>query len=145
MRIARRSLPVEAGCPAASAAIVGAPHDHHLQPAIAAILQRWHRLLLEAMTAGGIEPQRTVRFTTMAIATVEDPVILCRINRSVAALHKVKTQLELLVTNAIPTHSNGHIRSSVLINSIRAPDSSGARRGRVRVIASRPANGTVER
>ncbi|MFD3746371.1 TetR/AcrR family transcriptional regulator [Nocardia sp. NPDC058633] len=91
----------EAGCPVVSVAVGGSPEDHHLHPEVANILHRWHDTLTSAITAEGIEPERAGRLATMAIASVEGAVILCRVNRSTTALDEVVEELRVLLAAAV--------------------------------------------
>ncbi|MFE7721786.1 TetR/AcrR family transcriptional regulator [Nocardia rhizosphaerihabitans] len=92
----------EAGCPIVSIAVGGSSDDRHLQPAVAGIIDRWHAALLTAIEADGVEPERAARLATMAIATIEGAVILCRVNRSTTALDDVIEELEALLTSVLP-------------------------------------------
>lgn len=91
-----------AGCPVVSVAVGSSPDDEHLQPSVAAIIQRWHTGLVTAIETDGVEPERARRLATMAIAAVEGAVILCRVNRSTAALDDVIDELEVVFTAALP-------------------------------------------
>lgn len=93
----------EAGCPVVSVAVGGSPEDRHLQPEVANILQRWHATLTVAITAEGVAPARAERLATMAIASVEGAVILCRVNRSTTALDEVVEELRILLGTAVQT------------------------------------------
>ncbi|MFE5478303.1 TetR/AcrR family transcriptional regulator [Nocardia sp. NPDC056541] len=93
----------EAGCPVVSVAVGGAPEDRHLQPEVAAILQRWHDTLAVAIAAEGVAPARAERLATMAIASVEGAVILCRVHRSTTALDEVVEELRVLLATAVGT------------------------------------------
>ncbi|MFD3458216.1 TetR/AcrR family transcriptional regulator [Nocardia fluminea] len=93
----------EAGCPVVSVAVGGSPEDRHLQPEVANILQRWHETLTVAITAEGVAPARAERLATMAIASVEGAVILCRVNRSTTALDEVVEELRILLATAVET------------------------------------------
>lgn len=91
----------EAGCPVVSVAVGGSPEDRHLQPEVANILHRWHDTLTVAITAEGVAPARAERLATMAIASVEGAVILCRVNRSTSALDEVVEELRVLLATAV--------------------------------------------
>ncbi|MGY0498202.1 TetR/AcrR family transcriptional regulator [Nocardia sp. FBN12] len=91
----------EAGCPVVSVAVGGSPEDRHLQPEVADILHRWHDTLTVAITAEGVAPARAERLATMAVASVEGAVILCRVNRSTTALDAVVEELRVLLATAV--------------------------------------------
>ncbi|MFJ2667730.1 TetR/AcrR family transcriptional regulator [Nocardia fluminea] len=93
----------EAGCPVVSVAVGGAPEDRHLQHEVANILLRWHKTLAVAITEEGVAPARAERLATMAIASVEGAVILCRVNRSTTALDEVVEELRILLGTAVQT------------------------------------------
>ncbi|MEU4812883.1 TetR/AcrR family transcriptional regulator [Nocardia fluminea] len=93
----------EAGCPVVSVAVGGSPEDRHLQPEVANILRRWHETLTVATAAEGVAPSRAERLATMAIASVEGAVILCRVNRSTTPLDEVVEELRILLGTAVQT------------------------------------------
>ncbi|MFD3430051.1 TetR/AcrR family transcriptional regulator [Nocardia fluminea] len=93
----------EAGCPVVSVAVGGSPEDRHLQREVANVLLRWHETLTVAITAEGVAPARAERLATMAIASVEGAVILCRVNRSTTALDEVVEELRILLGTAVET------------------------------------------
>lgn len=90
----------DAGCPVVSVAVGGAPDDRHLQPGIAEIFDRWRQALTTTLTAEGVEPARAGRLATMAIASVEGAVILCRVQRTTRPLDDVIAELATLLGTA---------------------------------------------
>ena len=64
---------------------------------------RWHETLTAAITAEGVAPARAERLATMAIASVEGAVILCRVNRSTTPLDEVVEELRILLGTAVQT------------------------------------------
>lgn len=91
-----------AGCPIVSVAVGGSSDDQHLQPAVAEIFQRWHRALVEAIIADGVDAQRAHRLATTAVAAIEGAIILCRIQRSTAPLDDVIAEFGSLIASATP-------------------------------------------
>ncbi|MFD6454802.1 hypothetical protein ACFWF3_28870 [Nocardia sp. NPDC060220] len=55
------------------------------------------------MAAEGVAPARAERLATMAIASVEGAVILCRVHRSTTALDEVVEELRVLLATAVGT------------------------------------------
>jgi AcrR family transcriptional regulator len=94
-----------AGCPVVSVAVGGSADDQHLQPAVAAIFQRWHQALADAIIADGVDAQRARRLATMAVAAIEGAIILCRAERSTAPLNDVIAELGSLIAAATSTAS----------------------------------------
>jgi TetR/AcrR family transcriptional regulator, lmrAB and yxaGH operons repressor len=96
-----------AGCPVVSVAVGGSPDDQRLQPAVAEIFGRWHQALAEAIIADGVDRLRADRLATMAVASIEGAIILCRVGRSAAPLNDVIAEFESLVASATSAASSG--------------------------------------
>jgi TetR/AcrR family transcriptional regulator, lmrAB and yxaGH operons repressor len=91
-----------AGCPVVSVAIGGSSEDRHLQADAAQIFKRWHDALVGAISSEGVDAARARRLATTVIAAIEGAVILCRSQRSTRPLDETLTELELLLTSAMP-------------------------------------------
>ncbi|SED18946.1 Uncharacterized HTH-type transcriptional regulator yxaF (plasmid) [Tsukamurella tyrosinosolvens] len=89
-----------AGCPVVSVAVGGSSEEDHLRPAVAETMGRWRDVLTAAMAVDGIESRAAASLATMAIASIEGAIILCRVQRSVEPLDDVIGYLEGLVTAA---------------------------------------------
>lgn len=105
----------EAGCPVLAIAIE--PHtvedsDGSIDPeALAAannILERtakvfegWQTILATSLRKDGVSPARARRLATMAVASIEGTVAMCRAAKSAQALDAVKAELEQLFEAAI--------------------------------------------
>lgn len=93
-----RASDFTAGCPVVSVAIDGSPDDDELRPVVAAIFERWHTGLVATMTAENMARAQAERFATLALAAIEGAVVLCRVQRSTAALDDVIAELEQVFT-----------------------------------------------
>lgn len=93
-----RASDFTAGCPVVSVAVGGSPDDDALRPVVAAIFDRWHTGLVTTMTAENLPRDQAERFATLALAAIEGAVVLCRVQRSTAALDDVIAELEQLFT-----------------------------------------------
>lgn len=87
-----------AGCPVVAVAVGGTREDQQLLPAVDAIFTRWRSALTQALVDDGVDPSRAAPLATMAVASIEGAVILCRASRSTTPLDDVTDELALLLT-----------------------------------------------
>lgn len=92
----------EAGCPVVSVAVGSSPEDRRLQPAAARIVERWHHALTAAIITDGVDDRRADSLATVAIATIEGAVMMCRLGKSTAPLDTAITELESLFSTIAP-------------------------------------------
>ncbi|MGW4728198.1 TetR/AcrR family transcriptional regulator [Streptomyces shenzhenensis] len=88
-----------AGCPVLAVSVEEPPADG-IPPALRAAaeaFQHWERLLTEALTAHGAEPERAPALAALVVASVEGAVALCRAKRSIQPLDQIAQQLETLI------------------------------------------------
>lgn len=97
-----------AGCPIVSVAVGGSPDDARFRQAAARTMERWREVLAAAMVADGHEPRAAASLATMAIASIEGAIILCRVERSVEPLDDVIGHLEALVSTVRPPTAGGN-------------------------------------
>ncbi|MFJ5840608.1 hypothetical protein ACIQGO_28335 [Streptomyces shenzhenensis] len=62
--------------------------------AAAEAFEHGERLLTEALTAHGAEPERAPALAALVVASVEGAVALCRAERSIQPLDQIAQQLE---------------------------------------------------
>ncbi|MFD3509822.1 TetR/AcrR family transcriptional regulator [Nocardia sp. NPDC058666] len=96
-----RDSDFEAGCPVIAVAVGGAPDDE-LSHKVAAIVQRWQTSLRACLVTAGLSPQRAVPLATMAMASIEGAVILCRTTRTITPLDDVIGELTGMLAIVIP-------------------------------------------
>ncbi|WP_040631788.1 TetR/AcrR family transcriptional regulator [Smaragdicoccus niigatensis] len=89
-----------AGCPAVSVAVGGSPEDEALQPMATQIFTRWHSSIAAAMVADGIPEERAAQLATVALATIEGAVILCRVHKTLAPLDDAVAVMSEMVAYA---------------------------------------------
>jgi AcrR family transcriptional regulator len=89
-----------AGCPIAAAAVEG-DRSPGARDAAATTFADWHRLLAGALSERGVPAARAASLTTLAIAALEGAVVLCRAQRSLAALEQTVTELRRLLCEAL--------------------------------------------
>ncbi|WP_237741731.1 TetR/AcrR family transcriptional regulator [Tsukamurella sp. 1534] len=91
-----------AGCPVVSVAVGGSFEEEHLRPAVADTMGRWRDVFAAAMVTDGLDPRAAASLATVAIASIEGAIILCRVQRSVDPLNDVIAHLVTLVSSAGP-------------------------------------------
>lgn len=86
-----------AGCPVVAVAVGAADETSELLTGTSEIFQRWWTALHRTFTDEGLPDQDAGRLATIAIASVEGAVVLCRSQRRQQPLDDVAHQLELLI------------------------------------------------
>ncbi|AKJ09253.1 TetR family transcriptional regulator [Streptomyces incarnatus] len=92
-----------AGCPVLAVSVEEPPSEE-IPPALLAaaeVFEGWQRLLTEALTAHGADPDRAPALATLVVASVEGAIALCRAQRSMRPLDRVARELETLITAAL--------------------------------------------
>jgi len=95
----------QAGCPMVAAAVES---DGEL-PGLAAVageqFDRWQASFSGCLRSAGVPRARAARLATLAIASIEGAIVLCRAARDIAPLDRVGRELELAVRDALPAAS----------------------------------------
>ncbi|WP_410872707.1 TetR/AcrR family transcriptional regulator [Nocardia sp. A7] len=91
----------KAGCPVIAVAVGGAPDDE-LAHKVATIIERWQASLRASLVAAGVSEQRAVPLATMAMASIEGAVILCRTTRTITPLNDVVDELTAMLAIVVP-------------------------------------------
>ncbi|MET8777054.1 TetR/AcrR family transcriptional regulator [Nocardia sp. NPDC004654] len=86
-----------AGCPVVAVAVGSNDEAPELFDSTAGIFQRWWDALHRAFLGEGLAEDDAGQLATMAIASVEGAVVLCRSRRGPQPLDDVAHQLELLI------------------------------------------------
>ncbi|EST36387.1 TetR/AcrR family transcriptional regulator [Streptomyces roseochromogenus] len=92
-----------AGCPVLAVSVEEPPSDE-IPPALVAAAEAfegWERLLTDALTAHGADPDRAPGLAALVVASVEGAIAMCRAKRSMEPLDQVAQQLETLITGAL--------------------------------------------
>lgn len=85
-----------AGCPIVAATLEGERMSGAVEAAGEAFAE-WERLLAEALQRHGVQPERALSLSTLAIAAIEGAVVLGRAQHSSAPLTRVARELERLI------------------------------------------------
>lgn len=67
--------------------------EEELRAAAAAVFDEWRAIMRQQMVAGGAEPEHAANVADLAIAAVEGALLMCRVDRSTAALDHVERLL----------------------------------------------------
>jgi len=86
----------EVGCPVAAIVIGAYVERRELSPAVGRSFRSWHRLLTEQLTATGVPRVRAHPLATIALASIEGALVLCRAQHSVEPLDAVAGELRRL-------------------------------------------------
>jgi TetR/AcrR family transcriptional repressor of lmrAB and yxaGH operons len=86
------------GCPVATVGLETASSMEPLRRACDEVYADWQRLLAQALTARGVEPERAATLATMVITAVEGALLLARVRQDQAPLQLVAAELRRLVT-----------------------------------------------
>ncbi len=85
-----------AGCPVLAVSVEEPPTDA-ISPAVTAAAEAfagWERLLVQALTEHGADPDQVRAFATLVVASAEGAIAMCRAQRSIEPLDRVAQQLE---------------------------------------------------
>jgi AcrR family transcriptional regulator len=88
-----------AGCAVAGVTIDVPATDDELLSEARAAFHAWTALLAEQLASTGVDGDRAEAIATIAVASVEGALILCRAERGAAPLDAVASQLQALVTS----------------------------------------------
>lgn len=91
----------QAGCPVAAVTVSGTTADPELLELVAATFAEWKSLCAAALRRSGIDDAEADRISTMAVASIEGAIIMCRAARSLEPLDVVGAELEDRVTGAL--------------------------------------------
>ncbi|WP_369394342.1 TetR/AcrR family transcriptional regulator [Streptomyces sp. CG1] len=92
-----------AGCPVLAVSVEEPPSDE-IPPALVAAAEAfegWERLLADALTAHGADPDRAPGLAALVVASVEGAIAMCRAKRNMEPLDQVAQQLETLIVGAL--------------------------------------------
>lgn len=87
----------QAGCPVVAATADGRRPLPEVSAAAAAILDTWHRQLVDLVRADGHPAGRSETLATLIVAAIEGAIVLCRSVRSVTPLDDVAAELTHLL------------------------------------------------
>lgn len=91
-----------AGCPIAAVAAETDPtEDHRISDSAARIFGQWHERLAKGLVDNGATATRAQTVATMAIASTEGALLMCRAERSTKPLDDVATELEFTMASAL--------------------------------------------
>ncbi|GAA1084818.1 hypothetical protein GCM10009577_01590 [Streptomyces javensis] len=80
------------------------PPADEVPPALVAAAEAfedWERLLTEALTAHGADPDRAPGLAALIVASVEGAIAMCRAKGGMEPLDQVARQLETLIADAL--------------------------------------------
>ncbi|MFF5846613.1 TetR/AcrR family transcriptional regulator [Streptomyces massasporeus] len=90
-----------AGCPIVAVAVETNDDAPHLARSAAAVFARWQEALAALFERHGLPEQRGKRLAAFIIAAVEGSVIMCRAERSTAALEAAAAEIHDLLIHAL--------------------------------------------
>jgi hypothetical protein len=90
-----------AGCPIVAVAVETNDDAPHLARSAAAAFARWQEVLASLFVRHGLSEQRGTRLAAFLVAAVEGAVIMCRAERSTAALEAAAAEIHDLLTHAL--------------------------------------------
>ncbi|MGW7528936.1 LmrA/YxaF family transcription factor, partial [Streptomyces sp. NPDC054783] len=110
------------------------PPSEEIWPALVAAAEAfedWERLLTEALTAHGADPDRAPGLAAVVVAAVERAIAPCRAKHSMRPLDRVAEELETLLTDALarPARRLGAARGCAVPSQGRGGGGPPARRG----------------
>lgn len=82
-----------AGCPIAALAVDSRQDSPEIADLVRDTFTRWQRQLRELLVTSGIPAERAQRMCTLAVASIEGAIILCRAHRDVTPLDDVLAEL----------------------------------------------------
>ena len=94
-----------AGCPVAAAAVESADELPGLVAVAGEQFARWQAAFAGCLRGAGVRRARAARLATLAIASIEGAIVLCRAAHDIAPLDRVGRELELVVRDALPAAS----------------------------------------
>lgn len=103
-RSALESSDYVAGCPVGAVA-QEAYDDPELRAAVADVLGEWRDELSAVLARAGASDEDAVAVTDLCVAAIEGAIMICRVDRSVAALDRVEAQLTQVLRSATGTPS----------------------------------------
>ena len=95
----------QAGCPVLAVS-VDEPEDEDGYAALnvaADVFKIWTGLLASSLTEHGVKPEQAEQIATLAVASLEGTVPMCRAQRSAAPLDHVEAQVIALIRMALPS------------------------------------------
>ncbi|NEE07375.1 TetR/AcrR family transcriptional regulator [Streptomyces sp. SID7499] len=90
-----------AGCPIVAVAVETNDDAPHLARSAAAVFARWQEALAALFEQHGLPEQRGKRLAAFIVAAVEGSVIMCRAERSTAALEAAAAEIHDLLIHAL--------------------------------------------
>jgi AcrR family transcriptional regulator len=94
-----------AGCPVVAAAVESADELPGLAAVAGEQFDGWQASFAGCLRGAGVPRARAARLATLAIASIEGAIVLCRAAQDIAPLDRVGRELELVVRDALPAAS----------------------------------------
>ncbi len=91
----------QAGCPVAAAAVASREVTGGADVAGEAFVS-WELVLAEALQRYGTSAERAASLATLMVSSIEGAILLCRSTGSFAPMERVRDELKLVLTTAIP-------------------------------------------
>lgn len=82
------------GCPVAAVTLAADDPDGRLRTAAAGMFDRWRAPLVDCLTRADLAPDTADRFATLAVASVEGSLLLCRAQDSPQPLRDIALALQ---------------------------------------------------
>ena len=91
------------GCPVAAVTLAADDPDGQLRTTAARIFDRWRAAIADCLVRAGLAPENAQRFATLAIASVEGSLLLCRAQESPQPLREVGLALQEHLKGILPS------------------------------------------
>ncbi|HST54790.1 MAG TPA: TetR/AcrR family transcriptional regulator [Solirubrobacteraceae bacterium] len=108
-RAALESSEFRAGCPVVAVTTAASAEEPRLTTAAAAVFASWEQAIAEPLRDAGLTQARARRIATLAVASVEGAVVLCRAQRNSRPLRDVGIELEQLLISALPNPNRSEL------------------------------------
>ena len=92
-----------AGCPVAAVTLAADDPDGQLRTTVARIFDRWQAAIADCLVRAGLAPENAQRFATLAIASVEGSLLLCRAQESPQPLRDIGLALQEHLNGILPS------------------------------------------
>jgi TetR/AcrR family transcriptional repressor of lmrAB and yxaGH operons len=91
----------EKGCPLATVALEAASSSEPIREVCASYFQGWQDIVYQMLLSRNVEPIQAGELATLAIASLEGAILLCRANHNTEPLERVGRQLRILLETTL--------------------------------------------
>ncbi len=91
----------EKGCPLATVALEAASRSEPIREVCASYFQGWQDIVYQMLLSRNVEPVQAGELATLAVASLEGAILLCRANHNTEPLERVGRQLRILLDSTL--------------------------------------------